>query len=679
MTPTPPTRPLHLFKLSPLQRRLVVHLTRTGPAAAQALAQSLGHGLAEIEEVVLGLVEQGSLRLRPDGLVEAVWGPTRRRTLPPRLALALSASGRLFSAQEIAILRTVTPILHFARARLSEFADHGPNHALRVKAFAIQLGYLLGLTPTEQHLLRAAALFHDVGNVVDRARHHLISQETVERLAASGALPLSRREAELVGLLCRWHRKEYEPARCDEQNGDLIRTGLLASILRVADAMDIDQRRSDYGERFAAVLQFFYPHELPYWTSLEEILGVRICCTPSLQLQVFTSPNVTENLQIAMLRGDLATTPLDWSVQPITVASHAPAASANHRTPGAALLAFPFDPHSLVMAALSRQNLVKAGYMVTLLCYADTAEGATWLWQQALPASDGSSGSEFTQRIIINDRPDPALHPQILTLVQGWQAAAPDGGPVVTFLNRHEANWTRAPALLRQGAGITLGGDWAYFWGDRVTPAVLSWARIAAFCTRDPTQATVQLSEEEELLHRELLNAVYTVLQQANATGSDWTALAEPLLDRIGGDDRAWFSGQADAFTGAYATLPRPVRVAGRVLLYDEAAVSAPAEHLPQSYFWALEAAIERQGRLPGRGIEFKAPYAIATWPTDDGVELLALNHWRAENAIPIRLLYPDDLGPAPQGNEYTIQVRLTADQAERVVNALVAAANQSW
>jgi len=285
---------LDLRALSPLQRKIVVELTRNGPADSPTLAQRLALDSAEIEQAVASLTQQGSLRLASAGQVEVVLGQTRRRSIPARLWPALTASSRLYSAQEIATLRTVMPILQFARAKLSEFADHGPNHALRVKSFAAQLGYIQALNGTEQHLLRAAALFHDVGNIIDRGRHHIISQETVEKLTAAGELPFSGREAALIGLLCRWHRKTYDPDRCDEVAGERIRTGLLAALLRVADAMDIDQRRSDYTDRFARVLEFFYPNELPYWHSLEEILGVRIRCTPAVQLQVFTRGQVAE-------------------------------------------------------------------------------------------------------------------------------------------------------------------------------------------------------------------------------------------------------------------------------------------------------------------------------------------------------------------------------------------------
>ena len=294
--------PLNLLALSPLQRKIIVHLAREGPADAGILAAALGEDPDKVKHSMDELAAKGSLQLSSSGVAGARLGRTRRRTLPARLWPALLASSRLYSTQEIATLNTAVPILQFARAKMSEFADHGPSHSLRVKSFATQLACIVGLTQTEQHLLRAASLFHDVGNVIDRDRHHIISEETVIRLTASGKLPFSAREAEIVGLLCRWHRKEYDPQRVDQLHDETVRTGLLASVLRVSDAMDIDHRRSDYGERFSGVLEFFYPSEMPFWTSLEEILGVRIHCNPAVNVQVLAGLELRENMQFNMLR-----------------------------------------------------------------------------------------------------------------------------------------------------------------------------------------------------------------------------------------------------------------------------------------------------------------------------------------------------------------------------------------
>jgi len=663
----------HLLALTPLQRRIVAQLTRQGPANAQSLARALNSDVAEVEQMLRVLHSQGQIERDSAGQVTARLGRTRRRTLPARLWPALTASSRLYSAQEIATLRTVVPILQFARAKLSEFADHGPGHVLRVKSFATQLGYLLGLTNTEHHLLRAGALFHDVGNIIERARHHIISQETVERLTAQGKLPFSQREAAIIGLLCRWHRKEYDPQRHDEWSGQTIRTGLLASLLRVADAMDIDQRRVDYSAQFMQILQFFYPDEVPYWSSLAEIAGVRIRSTGQVTLQVLTQGVGKENMQIAMLEKDLAQTPLPWSLQVTPVeAEQAPSRTIANR--GCTLLVFPFEPHSLVMAALSRHHLQAAGFTARLLCYPDQPQASAWLWREALPAHNPA---DFTQLVVIGDRSDASITAPMLATLEQWQR----NQVLISLLNRHEANWARLPALRRAGIDVTVGGDWAYFWGDGITPQELIWARVAALCTRDPTQSTVGLTATEQILTQGLLKTVYDTLRAPPADLVGWDAAATAILDQIAGDDglfgdarqQAWFDEQAAAFVADYATPPASSQVHGKVLVVELTTTTAPF-----AAYWCLEAAIEQHGRTLERGICFRAPYAITYWPDGDAVELLAISHWREEAAVPIRLLYPAIGGPTPEGNESTVRLRLPPAQVQATVDAFIAACNHA-
>jgi hypothetical protein len=665
---------LDLVDLTAFERQLWLVLSRRGPTAAETLAQQLNCDLSTVDKTLATLCKKGRIKQAADGQWDVALGQIgRHTTLPFKLWPALLATDRVYSEQEIATLRTAIPMLQFARAKLSEFTDHGPSHGLRVKSFATQLSYVLDLTNAERHLLRAGALFHDIGNVVDRERHNIISQETVEKLTAEGKLPFSPKGAELVGLLCRWHRRQYDPTRLDTLRGEPIRTGLLASILRVADAMDIDHRRSDYDVVFRQVLEFFFSDSLHHWTSLEQVRGVRIHCNPAVTLQIFTRGRATDNLQINMLRGDLASTPLDWKIMEIDVEAPARLASSNATQPTEvtavrrALIVFPFEAHSLVMAALSRKHLTATGCIVESLCYPDTVDGPAWLWNEALGEI---SPHGFDRLVIIGDRPNTAITPQMLDTVRLWQQE----GATVCILNRHEANWSRLPRLLELDVQVILGGDWAYFWGDTVTDQELVWGRIGAFCTRDPTQSTVGVTTEEQAVTQGLLNIVVkTVAEPLPDDTSAWQAVAEPILDRIAFDDRAYFASQAHGFAVNCAKADYPCRVEGRVIVFDQ----TPGE-IPQAYYWIMEATIEHHGREPERGIRFNVPYAIASWPDGNTIELLAINHWREEAAIPVRLLYPNDLGPPPQGNESTIRVRMSAKQAAAVIPALTAACNQT-
>lgn len=664
---------LDLVDLPPFEREVWLALSRAGPATIQALSQQIGCNPGEIQQAVAALQHKRRVRPTSDGRWQVSLGRIERHTtLPASLWPLLLATNRIYTEQEIATLKTAIPMLQFARAKLSEFTDHGPQHGLRVKSFATQLSYVVGLTGTERHLLRAAALFHDIGNVVDRGQHNIISQRTVQQLAARGELPFSQKGAELVGLLCRWHRGEYDPERTDVLRNEPVRTGLLAAILRVADAMDIDHRRSDYRGRFRQILEFFFQENLPHWTSLEEILGVRIRCDPAVSLQVFALGPAVGNLQIDMLRGDLRSTPFGWTVVETDVTALAPEAPRPAMTSGGlarsrALLVFPFEPHSLVMTALSRRHLLAAGCTVDLLCYPDTAGGPVWLYQEVLPQI---SAETVDRLVLIGDRPDETATPHLLSTVRHWRAS----GVSVSILNRHEANWSRLPSLLGLGAEVVLGGDWAYFWGQGTSEADLAWARIGALCTRDPTQSTAGTTTQERAVTQGLLNEVYEVLAQPppNHTAG-WLAVAEPILDQIGTDDQSQFVCKAGGFREICTGATSAGRLEGRVVVFEE-----PAGRIPLAYYWIMEAAIEQRGRAPERGLRFNVPYAIASWPGEGSVEVLAISHWREEEAVPIRLLYPSDLGPRPQGNESTIRARMSAEEAAAVIPALTAACNRS-
>lgn len=657
---------LNIFDLPQSQQDIILHLTRKGSADVTTLMSALSLSEADVRDALKALVEAGKVRVGDNGVAEIILGQTRRRALPTALLPVLLATDRLYSAQEIAMLRTVVPMLQFARAKMGEFADHGPSHALRVKSYATQLGYVLGLSHTERHLLRAAALFHDVGNAVDRVRHHLISEDTVIKLTEKGELPFNEQEARLIGLLCRWHRADYDPTKLDELRDQTVHVGKLASILRIADKMDIDRRRYDYSRQFIKVLEFFYPHELPYWRGLEEVLGVRIACGKTLSVQVFTRPNVTDNYQISSLRETLKATPIPTELQVISVQPEEPPKREITGDEPLAVIAFPFDPHSLIMAGISRKHLQQAGNLVRMICYADSASGSRWFWNEMLPKLDMNAHRTL---VIIGDRP-ANVTADAFRLVEKWREA----GVSIHLLNRHEANWERLGDLQARQVNSVLGGDWCYFWGEAATAADIQWGQIAALCSRDPTQTTIGISPDEEQIARGFLNAVQEAALQLPEDMMNWSGQADPLIKRIVNNDWAYFRDQAASFASIYASL-EPTQVEQNVLLYEDATSGMS----PQVYYWALEAGIESHGRKTDRGIRFRKPYAIASWRDGDDVEILAINHWREEEAIPIRFLYPAEFDQVPEGHEGAIRVRVPAERAPAIITGLVNACNNKY
>lgn len=102
-----------------------------------------------------------------------------------------------------------------------------------------QLGEALGCVPEDQPLLEAAALLHDVGQLVSYRRHH---QHSFQLIMHADRLPLGPRERLLVAMVSRYHRKggprKKHPAFAALPAADQAVVRRLAAILRVADGLD---------------------------------------------------------------------------------------------------------------------------------------------------------------------------------------------------------------------------------------------------------------------------------------------------------------------------------------------------------------------------------------------------------------------------------------------------------
>ena len=127
-----------------------------------------------------------------------------------------------------------------------EFAERcqcDMRHIEQVRRLALQLfdrlAGPLGATPDERPMLEAAAVLHDVGQLVSYRKRHLHSHELIMH---ADRLSLSARERPLVAMVAKYHRKET-PGRKDPEFaalGDAERATVrrLAAILRIADGLD---------------------------------------------------------------------------------------------------------------------------------------------------------------------------------------------------------------------------------------------------------------------------------------------------------------------------------------------------------------------------------------------------------------------------------------------------------
>ncbi|HEV8150361.1 MAG TPA: Ppx/GppA phosphatase family protein [Gemmatimonadales bacterium] len=129
---------------------------------------------------------------------------------------------------------------------MREFVDRcqgDRRHVEQVRLLALslfdRLCDVLGCAPEERPLLEAAALLHDVGQVVSYRKHH---RHSFQLILHAERLNLTSRDRYLVALLSRYHRrkgpnrKHAELNRLPAEEQAIVRR--LAALLRVADGLD---------------------------------------------------------------------------------------------------------------------------------------------------------------------------------------------------------------------------------------------------------------------------------------------------------------------------------------------------------------------------------------------------------------------------------------------------------
>jgi exopolyphosphatase / guanosine-5'-triphosphate,3'-diphosphate pyrophosphatase len=210
---------LHRLRATPLaERRETAGLNPkradiivAGAAAVARLAKRLG-----TQQI---LVNNGGLR---DGLLLAMIGDHTPRDTgeAARQPLRLD-SARAFARQCRSSERHCEHVAHLATQLFDGLAAR----------FAI---------PAEgRELLEAAALLHDIGYVINHAKHHKHAYHLILHGDLQG---FTQRELEIVACVARYHRKAYPSKRHGAfarlERGDRRLVRKLAGILRVADGLD---------------------------------------------------------------------------------------------------------------------------------------------------------------------------------------------------------------------------------------------------------------------------------------------------------------------------------------------------------------------------------------------------------------------------------------------------------
>lgn len=157
----------------------------------------------------------------------------------------------------------VTRSARILATRYQSDPRHGEHVAALCDFFFQELADLHQLGPHDALLLQVAAILHEVGTYISPRAHHKHSEYIILNSEVFG---LDRLDVTVVALVARYHRhsgpRMDHPNYAELSNDDRIRVAKLASILRVADALERThaQRVANPVLRRTADKLHIYPH-----------------------------------------------------------------------------------------------------------------------------------------------------------------------------------------------------------------------------------------------------------------------------------------------------------------------------------------------------------------------------------------------------------------------------------
>lgn len=524
--------------------------------------------------------------------------------------------------------------------------DHGPGHLEHVEHNADVLGALAKLPQVELDFLKAAVLLHDIGHCeATYEEHNIHSGRLVRALSKNGELPFNEKQANLIGLLCEWHRGKYEYDYRDDESG--IRIGFLASILRIADAMDISYRRVRGYEKITAVLKPTKQKLLRYWNAAKAIKGVRLICNERVVIQVLTDDPKQASENINMLCNDIQSTPFPWSVELITMRKHI-----EHRIfPEKHVLIFGhYDSHGIVASTLSKKHLEEEGHRAEVICsYGQTGKISDF-WAEIAPDFDVSTFN----MIIVVDLPVDRIAPQSSrNVIMEWIKK----GVKVIVIDHHKATSDLITQLLGIGAEVWVTDALSCFYGYAADYDDLFWARVGVICDRDVS--CLPMTSEEKMISNGLLKAVFDENKE--------------ITERILNNDTRYFKQLGSEFK-----MPRvDYEIVGKVLVLKK----PPKTTHKRVWYFPLEETIDRHGvdELGKR----KAPYgAILAEDADvNGQErdlILVMKYW-GEDVIPPLFLFPTGLRKCAVGHETAPWVSVDVGKGRQTLKEIVDCINSFY
>lgn len=530
--------------------------------------------------------------------------------------------------KEVKVYMASLPYMAAAKdlANSLQMNDHGPLHAQRVHSITKRLCSLFSLTEHEQSLVLASALLHDIGMAQDRENHHNASYVLVKKLAQDQILPFNEEEAEIVATLCKWHRKEYDPhVYCSKTN---IRLGLLASILRLADGMDLDYRRSDDFDQKEAIINLFHKSQKPHHLSVLNILALRFYISRmEIRVEVFLNKFEHASLQLGMLVDEMIHTPISWPIQIIPIHDYVfdNIINKDDLTKNAIIFSY-CNPHGAISAAISKRQLESLGFKAQVIFDSEHTGYAPKFWDKFFVNWDFKD----IDLVVILD-----LHLSTEQVVPVLEKIKANSHCHWIYASVLEISNLEIKQLVSAGICILLGDERALFIGNSINDSSFFWMKVAGLCNFDDYILSAStIGKEEYNISRGIRFALWELINNGSSESEYLN-----IIDKIITNDKQFFTDREPLWEIVInEKLPEFTRY-GKVLLLKKADIAG------RFIYDIAERLIEIQGLLRYEKNEFATPYVIYRRESSKGVVILFFSSYSNPNmAFPVKYFVPQCL-----------------------------------
>ncbi len=562
-------------------------------------------------------------------------------------------------SKEVEVYKASLPYMMAAKdqANAKQMNDHGPLHAQRVHSNAKVLSLIFELTPFENSLLLASALLHDIGMVKNRETHHIVSYDIVKRLSNRGELPFDIVESEIVATLCRWHRKEYERDYVEPQTG--VRVGLLATLLRVSDGMDLDYRRSaDYANRNQIVEEFFSEQEKHHLSVLNVVALRVVVSSLGNRFDIFLDQFSHANEQVNRLVEELLDAQIPWPIQIVPTHEKLPQIEVVGVSNKKAIVFAYCNAHGLISAAITKKQFEASGFETEVVCNFERTVSPGRFWRDHMPHYDFSA---FSLVSIIDLHITDEYLERFLPIVEqnrhcDWRYSSP---LAVSGLNIRK--------MIDAGMAVSFCDERGLFAGSALDRESLFWLKVAGLCNFDDHIMFTMAEKAEYQISKGLRAEIARGIE--GKCGVDYFAA---LIDRVNNNEKAGFIESSMELDANIAMAHIVYEQFGRVLVFEETDI------LGRSIYDYIYRAMDAAGILPYEG-EFSAPFAVYPMKGWYGVRILFMSRFNDLNkAYPVK--YFTSAVESQVGSTSTIW-QTFADEASALmaINETIARINEHY